>query len=198
MNDPLRYRGDTFYQSGYHPPVHRRREATTLQVVLNRGWMIPYVACMIVVIGMVAHFLISVTRFISRREAEELAAGDVITAEAVESCRHRPRRKQAGAISRKPRPAAASIGRRLACRRSRPALFFLFVGSAARARRRPSRTRWTSSRFGQLARRPHGPRQAARHARPQHAAGDLTVNSRDRSRLRRRQTSSRRRSGCWK
>src|SRR5205085_4981087 len=82
MNDPLRYRGDTFYQSNYSPPdAPGGQEATTLQVVLNRGWMIPYVACMIVVIGMVAHFLISVTWFISRREAEELASGDVIRAE---------------------------------------------------------------------------------------------------------------------
>ena len=55
MNDPLRYRGDTFYQSGYSKLPDG--EATTLQVVLNRGWMIPYVACMVVVIGMVAHFL---------------------------------------------------------------------------------------------------------------------------------------------
>jgi hypothetical protein len=79
MNDPLRYRGDTFYQSSYSRLPDG--EATTLAVVLNRGWMIPYVACMIVVIGMVAHFLISVTRFISRREAEEIAAGDVIRAD---------------------------------------------------------------------------------------------------------------------
>lgn len=84
MNDPLRYRGDTFYQSGYHPPGQTGgNEATTLQVVLNRGWMIPYVACMAVVIGMLAHFLIAVTRFISRRESEEIAAGDVVTAEVI-------------------------------------------------------------------------------------------------------------------
>ena len=59
MNDPLRYRGDTFYQSGYHP-MPGGKEATTLQVVLNRAWMIPYVACMTVVIGMIAHFLLTV------------------------------------------------------------------------------------------------------------------------------------------
>src|SRR2546423_14927502 len=91
MNDPLRYRGDTFYQSGYQRLPDG--EATTLQVVLNRGWMIPYVACMIVVIGMVAHFLISVTRFIGRREAEELAAGDVIRAELAEATASRGQEK---------------------------------------------------------------------------------------------------------
>src|SRR5205823_10691320 len=82
MNDPLRYRGDTLYQSGYQKLPDG--EATTLQVVMNRGWMIPYVACMVVVIGMVAHFLISVTRFVGRREQQELAAGDVIQAELAE------------------------------------------------------------------------------------------------------------------
>ena len=86
MNDPLRYRGDTFYQSGYHPPEQTGGvEATTLQVVHNRGWMIPYVACMIVVIGMIAHFLITVTRFVGRREVEEEAAGEVITAQLVDA-----------------------------------------------------------------------------------------------------------------
>ncbi len=79
MNDPLRYRSLTFYQSGYN--VTPEGEATTLQVVRNRIWMIPYVACGIVVIGMVAHFLITLTRFITRRENEELAAGDVVRAE---------------------------------------------------------------------------------------------------------------------
>jgi ABC-type transport system involved in cytochrome c biogenesis permease subunit len=94
MNDPLRYRGDTFYQSGYNV-LPGGIEATTLQVVRNRGWMIPYVACMMVVLGMVAHLLISVTRFISRRETEEIAAGDVITAEVIDpQPQNDPRRKQ--------------------------------------------------------------------------------------------------------
>ena len=82
MNDPLRYRGETFYQSGYH--ALPGGEATTLQVVHNRGWMIPYVACMVVVIGLVAHFLMTVTRFVGRRVAEEKAAGDVLVAEVAE------------------------------------------------------------------------------------------------------------------
>jgi len=92
MNDPLRYRGETFYQSGYH--ALPGGEATTLQVVHNRGWMIPYVACMVVVIGMIAHFLITVTRFVSRREAEEAAAGDVIVAQIVEPLVPAPRGKR--------------------------------------------------------------------------------------------------------
>ncbi|MDX1945773.1 MAG: cytochrome c biogenesis protein CcsA [Pirellulaceae bacterium] len=83
MNDPLRYRGDTMYQSGYHP-LPGGGEATTLQVVRNRGWMIPYVACAIVGIGMLAHFLITITRFIGRRENEEQAGGGIVAAEIVE------------------------------------------------------------------------------------------------------------------
>ncbi len=53
MNNPLRYAGDTLYQSSYDegPP-----ERTVLQVVKNTGWMIPYVGCMIVAVGMLAHF----------------------------------------------------------------------------------------------------------------------------------------------
>jgi len=82
MNDPLRYRSLTFYQSGYN--VTADGEATTLQVVRNRIWMIPYVACGIVAIGMLAHFSITLTRFITRRENEELAAGDVVRAESAD------------------------------------------------------------------------------------------------------------------
>src|SRR5207244_3700957 len=102
MNDPLRYAGETFYQSGYHPPgATGGGEATTLAVVKNTGWMIPYVACMIVAIGMLAHFLITVTRFIGRRESEEIAAGDVIRAEPVAepSGRNRKAKKAARNVS---------------------------------------------------------------------------------------------------
>ena len=65
MNNPLRYAGETFYQSGYN--VDRRgREYSNLQVVKNTGWMIPYVSCMIVATGMLAHFLLLLFRFLRR------------------------------------------------------------------------------------------------------------------------------------
>ncbi|MEX2173821.1 MAG: cytochrome c biogenesis protein CcsA, partial [Pirellulaceae bacterium] len=79
MNDPLRYRSMTIYQSGYDRT--ERGEITALQVVYNRIWMIPYVACAIVGIGMVAHFLITVTRFVVRRENEERADAGAIDLE---------------------------------------------------------------------------------------------------------------------
>lgn len=67
MNNPLRYAGETFYQSGYSGPPSSPVETTTLQVVTNSGWMIPYVACMIVVFGMGAQFTNVLVRFLRRR-----------------------------------------------------------------------------------------------------------------------------------
>ncbi len=59
MNNPLRYARRTFYQSGYLP----NDAGTVLQVVRNDAWMIPYLACMIVFVGMSAHFVQSFNRY---------------------------------------------------------------------------------------------------------------------------------------
>ncbi|QDT73956.1 cytochrome c biogenesis protein [Lacipirellula limnantheis] len=67
MNNPIRYAGETIYQSSYDP---NNLQTTVLQVVSNAGWMIPYVACMIIAAGMLVHFLQMVVRFVSRREDE--------------------------------------------------------------------------------------------------------------------------------
>ena len=64
MNNPLRYAKRTFYQSGYLPDD----EGTVLQVVRNDSWMIPYLSCMIVFIGMAAQFGLSLKRM-RKREA---------------------------------------------------------------------------------------------------------------------------------
>ena len=72
MNNPLRYAGETFYQSGYHKVPLTGVEGTSLQLVTNTGWMIPYVACMIVAVGMLAHFCIALLRFLDRRTRETL------------------------------------------------------------------------------------------------------------------------------
>lgn len=64
MNNPLRYAGETFYQSGYNDIGGR--EITDLQVVTNTGWMMPYVGCMLVGIGMMVHFSMTLWRFLSR------------------------------------------------------------------------------------------------------------------------------------
>lgn len=64
MNNPLRYAQRTFYQSGYLP----NNEGTVLQVVRNDTWMIPYLACMMVFLGMGAQFIQSLTHYL-RKEA---------------------------------------------------------------------------------------------------------------------------------
>jgi len=59
MNNPVRYRGETFYQSQYSEVDlggGRKGEQTGLQVVENAGWLVPYVACVLAFWGMLAHF----------------------------------------------------------------------------------------------------------------------------------------------
>lgn len=76
MNNPLRYRGETFYQSDYQQ-LEGGKEFTSIQVVRNSGWMIPYVACMIVAIGLMYHFAGTLDRFLGRQErAEEKAIAE--------------------------------------------------------------------------------------------------------------------------
>ncbi len=79
MNNPLRFAGETFYQSTFVPAGQAGVEMTGLQVVTNTGWMIPYVSCMIVATGMLAHFWTILLRFLNRR-----ASGDLIRARSVE------------------------------------------------------------------------------------------------------------------
>jgi ABC-type transport system involved in cytochrome c biogenesis permease subunit len=64
MNEPFRYLGETFYQSGYHFDPRTGKESTTLQVVTNSGWMIPYVACMVVAVGMLFQFVQTLMKFV--------------------------------------------------------------------------------------------------------------------------------------
>ena len=69
MNNPVRYRGETFYQSQYSQvelPNGTRSEMTGLQVVENAGWLIPYVACVLALWGMLAHFGGTFLRFADR------------------------------------------------------------------------------------------------------------------------------------
>jgi ABC-type transport system involved in cytochrome c biogenesis permease subunit len=63
MNNPLRYAGMTFYQSSYKPDG----SGTVLQVVRNPGWLLPYVACLLVGGGMTWHFGQTLIGFLRRR-----------------------------------------------------------------------------------------------------------------------------------
>jgi ABC-type transport system involved in cytochrome c biogenesis permease subunit len=63
MNNPLRYAGMTFYQSSYKPDG----SGTVLQVVRNPGWLLPYIACILVGGGMIWHFGQTLVGFLRRR-----------------------------------------------------------------------------------------------------------------------------------
>jgi ABC-type transport system involved in cytochrome c biogenesis permease subunit len=69
MNNPMRFADATFYQSGYQQ-LKDGRKMSTIQVVDNVGWMLPYVSCMIVVVGCVAQFGTTLMRFLNRRQAD--------------------------------------------------------------------------------------------------------------------------------
>lgn len=68
MNNPLRYRNETFYQSGYSKDPRTGIEVTTLQVVLNRGWMIPYLSCALVGIGILAQFIPVMLAYLDKQQ----------------------------------------------------------------------------------------------------------------------------------
>jgi hypothetical protein len=59
MNNPLRYAGETYYQSGFDPD----NQGTILQVVHNPSWLTPYFSCVLVGVGLVVQFTISLLGF---------------------------------------------------------------------------------------------------------------------------------------
>ena len=67
MNNPLRYAGYTFFQSSFRQDLMGRDYATVLQVVENPGRIIPYLSCIMVAGGLVAHFFVGLSRFTKRR-----------------------------------------------------------------------------------------------------------------------------------
>ena len=62
MNHPLRYRGETFFQSGFKP------DYTELQVVYNPSFLAPYLACVIVAAGLLFQFGYHFVGFLRRRK----------------------------------------------------------------------------------------------------------------------------------
>lgn len=66
MNNPLRHRplnsrGETLYQSGYVGDT-----TTILQVVRNPSWLLPYIACAMVTLGLAVHFGVMLVKFVER------------------------------------------------------------------------------------------------------------------------------------
>lgn len=63
MNNPFRYRGETYYQAGFQ----QDDSASILQVVRNPSFIAPYVACVIVAAGLLVQFGYHLIGFARRR-----------------------------------------------------------------------------------------------------------------------------------
>jgi hypothetical protein len=64
MNNPLRYDGETYYQSSFDRDDPR---VSILQVVRNPSWLTPYFACLVVGAGLSVQFLMHLFGFVAKR-----------------------------------------------------------------------------------------------------------------------------------
>ncbi len=60
MNEPLRYKGYTFYQSSFEQTPSA--EITILSVVENKGRLFPYIGTLIIALGLIMHLIIALGR----------------------------------------------------------------------------------------------------------------------------------------
>jgi hypothetical protein len=65
MNNPLRHAGLTFYQASFE----RGDTVSILQVVRNPGWVLPYVSCVMMSLGLLVQFGIHLLGFVRKRSA---------------------------------------------------------------------------------------------------------------------------------
>jgi hypothetical protein len=65
MNQPLRYAGRTFYQASFG----KGDTLSILQVVANPGWMLPYISCTLITLGLLFHFCYTLFKSLQRRQA---------------------------------------------------------------------------------------------------------------------------------
>ncbi|MBV9275860.1 MAG: cytochrome c biogenesis protein ResB [Verrucomicrobia bacterium] len=63
MNNPLRYRGYTFFQAGFD----NNDTTTILQVAQNPSWLVPYISCALIVFGMLLQFGMHLVSFVRHR-----------------------------------------------------------------------------------------------------------------------------------
>jgi len=70
MNQPLRYAGKAFYQASFG----KNDTLSILQVVENPGWLLPYISCVLVTLGLLVHFGISLRRWVRNQSARRAAA----------------------------------------------------------------------------------------------------------------------------
>jgi cytochrome c biogenesis protein ResB len=68
MNNPLRYAGLAFFQYQMtKDELDRAPGSSVLQVVRNPSWLVPYIGCIVVALGMLWQFLHHLVGFISKR-----------------------------------------------------------------------------------------------------------------------------------
>jgi hypothetical protein len=70
MNNPLRYRGETFFQASFESDDR----GTILQVVRNPASITPYAACTLVALGLITQFLMHLIGFARKRAQSNQAA----------------------------------------------------------------------------------------------------------------------------
>jgi hypothetical protein len=63
MNNPLRYAGLTFYQQ------QMGAEESVLQVVHNPSWLVPYISCAMITLGLIVQFCLHLFGFFRKRRA---------------------------------------------------------------------------------------------------------------------------------
>jgi hypothetical protein len=78
MNNPLRYDGMAFYQASFEPGD----TVTVLQVVKNPSWLTPYLACLMVGLGLTVQFMIHLVEFTRKRMNPAAAATTDVKAKA--------------------------------------------------------------------------------------------------------------------
>jgi cytochrome c biogenesis protein ResB len=69
MNEPLRHKGYTFYQSSYRQD--QGRETTILSAVKNYGRLFPYISSLIISLGLLLHMLGKLPRLLKSKVAKE-------------------------------------------------------------------------------------------------------------------------------
>jgi hypothetical protein len=77
MNHPLRYQGLTFYQYQMTAGEMVQRQgldpSSTFQVVKNPTWVSPYLACVMVGLGLTIQFMIHLVGFLRKRRPNKTA-----------------------------------------------------------------------------------------------------------------------------
>jgi hypothetical protein len=63
MNNPLRYAGLTFYQY----QMDSEHASSVLQVVRNPSWLMPYISCALITLGLLTQFGIHLVGFAAKR-----------------------------------------------------------------------------------------------------------------------------------